>query len=73
MEKYILIVFRIKTFKTYNVFPRIWYMVFGIWYNENPHPLSPDRDLEDASGSLFEFEILTVYIDIEGEKNFNIL
>ena len=48
-------------------------MVFGIWYNENPHPLSPDGDLEDASGSLFEFEILTVYIDIEGEKNFNIL
>ena len=47
-------------------------MVFGIWYNENPHPLSPDGDLEDASGSLFEFEILSVYIDIEGEKNFNV-
>ena len=48
-------------------------MVFGIWYNENPHPLSPDGDLEDASGSLFEFEILSVYINIEGEKNFNVL
>ena len=48
-------------------------MFLGIWFNENAHPLSLDGDLEDASGSFFEFEILSVYIDIEGEKNFNVL
>ena len=62
-----------KSLKYIMCFPRIWYMFLGIWFSENVHPSSPDGDLEDASGSFFEFEILSVYIDIEGEKNFNVL